>query len=83
VVARERKSTMKKDLETTELDRRACNGVVAQVPASNSGGSDDEEEEFDVDARLTPPPMKMQTIKVRLKYIGKFPPRIFYDPERD
>lgn len=41
------------------------------------------EADFDVDARLMPPPMKVKQFKVSLKFIGKLPPRIMFDPERD
>jgi len=41
------------------------------------------ESDFDLDARLLPPPIKKKQFKVSLRFIGKLPPRIKFDPERD
>ncbi len=42
-----------------------------------------DESDFDVDTRLVPPPMKKGHLKVKFKFLGKLPPRINFDPERD
>ncbi len=39
--------------------------------------------EWDVDTRLQPPPILFRRVKARLRFIGKEPPRIAYDPERE
>jgi hypothetical protein len=41
------------------------------------------EADFDLDARLVPPLMNKKQFRVSLKFIGKLPPRIKFDPERD
>ena len=41
------------------------------------------EEEFDIDAPLVAPPMSVQRIKVRIRWMGRETPRIAFDPERD
>lgn len=42
-----------------------------------------DESDFDVDSRLVMPPMKKGHLKVKFKFLGKLPPRINFDPERD
>lgn len=39
--------------------------------------------EWDVDARLEPPPIRFRQLKTRLRFVGKDAPRIAYDPDRD
>ena len=39
------------------------------------------EEDFDFNARLTPPPVTKWRIKVKLRFIGRQSPRIHIDPE--
>lgn len=44
----------------------------------------EEEEEFwDIETRLIPPPMPTRRIKVKFRFIGIEAPRIFFDPDRD
>jgi hypothetical protein len=73
---------MKKSLEAHASTPGASNGVAAEPETINCLNGDDEEE-FDVDARLTPPPVAMRKIKVKLKYMGWEEPRIFFDPDKD
>ena len=36
------------------------------------------DEEFDIDARLIPPPVQKKKIKIRLRFRGEFPQRFIY-----
>jgi hypothetical protein len=44
---------------------------------------DMEEDIWDIEARLIPPPMPQRRIKVKFRFIGKETPRISFNPERD
>jgi hypothetical protein len=39
--------------------------------------------EYDVNLRLIPPPMQLKQFKIKFNFLGKFPPRIRFNPERE